>query len=210
MIQKSGHGSGFFITKEGHILTNQHVVGDAKQMRIVTPDKKHKLVAEVLRIDKVRDVALLKLTEIPKTLDIVTLPIRPEKLTVSEDIYAIGAPHSYKTLQDTVSKGIVSGHKSLKIESIRLPYFQGDVSVHKGNSGGPVLDKNGNIVGLSVLGYHVPQTSYGVGLSFFIPITEALRALNITLNDERPERYKLSDEDDNLSEFYETPLSLAP
>lgn len=210
MIQKNGHGSGFFITKDGHILTNQHVVGDAKQMRIVTKGKNHKLIAEVLRVDRVRDVALLKLLEVPENLKIEPLPIRTEKLTVSEDIYALGNPYDYGRLQDSVTKGIVSAHRLYKIEGVRLPLIQGDVDIHGGNSGGALLDEYGNIVGLSVSGYSDEQ-NFSTGLNFFIPITEALRALDIAVSDKLPAPYQVEQsEEEELSADEAEPLSLLP
>lgn len=209
MIQKVGHGSGFFITKEGHILTNQHVVGDAQRMRIVTKGKQHKLVAEVLRVDKVRDVALLKLEEIPDSLKINPIPIRTSKLAISEDVYAMGNPYDYGRLQDTVTKGIVSAHRLYKMEGVRLPYIQADVSTHGGNSGGALLDEYGNIVGLSVRGWQAQDSDFGVGLSLFVPIAEALRALDITIDGDTPHVYETSrDEEEELSPSEAVPVSL--
>ncbi len=209
LIQKNGHGSGFFITREGHILTNQHVVGDATRMRIVTKGKRHKLIAEVLRVDKVRDVALLKLEEIPKNLKITPLPIRTEKLTVSEDVYALGNPISYGGLQDTVTKGIVSAHRIRKSEGVSLPFIQADVDIHGGNSGGALLDEYGNIVGLSVSGISVSNSPFSEGLNFFIPIAEALNALDITLGEQDELNYPTQrdeSDEDSADEAYEAPI----
>lgn len=184
MPQKFSHGSGFFITKQGHILTNAHVVGEAQRIRLVTANQKHKLVAEVLRVDKARDVALLKLEEIPPGVEITTLPIRTEWPAVGEDVYAIGTPVNLLKLQDTVSKGIVSAQrKQMKFGDLRQNFIQSDVETHPGNSGGPLLDKNGNIIGISVGGVPTPNGD-GIGLNFFIPIGEALEKLDIVLNEE--------------------------
>ena len=183
MIQKNGHGSGFFISKNGHILTNHHVVGDAQRMRIVTHDKKHRLIAEVLRVDRVRDVALLKLEDMPSNLKIKPLPIRTRKLTVSEDVYAVGVPRDWRFYQSSVTKGIVSAHRIYKDEGVRLPFIQADVEIHGGNSGGALLDERGNVVGVAVSGATIPGISskLGVGLNSFIPIADALHALEITV-----------------------------
>ncbi len=165
------HGSGFFITNEGHILTSAKIIGYAKRMRIVTARKKDKLIAEVLRVDRLRDVALLKLIDVPKDLNIHILPIRTGLLDVGEDIYTIGAPKFYY-LNDTVTKGIVSTYRySKERKNWRI---QGDASVYDGNKGGPLLDKNGNIVGLT-------NDSYTDTLSLFTPIADALDKLDITL-----------------------------
>jgi serine protease Do len=177
-VQKAGHGSGVFITKQGHILTNAHVVGDARKMRIIPAGPRRGLTAEVLRIDKARDVALLKLTEIPEGFTITTLPVRLDWPKVGEDVYAIGAPQDWKQLRDTITKGIVSAHrKNMKFDGIRQNYLQCDVETHPGNSGGPLVDENGNLVGLDVMG--VDQNGVGMGLNYFIPVQEALDRLGI-------------------------------
>ncbi len=177
VIQKAGHGSGFFITHEGHIITNAHVVGNADRMRIITHGKKYKLVAEVLRVDRRRDVALLKLESIPQGFTIHTLPIRMEKPPVGSSVYAVGAP--LKTgLQDTVTKGIISTHRYDKHEG--QYYIQADAEVHGGNSGGMLLDNNGNIIGMAVSAYS-PGEGIGIGLNNFIPIADALEKLDIAI-----------------------------
>ena len=180
MVQAgAGHGSGFFITRQGHILTNQHVVGNAARVRVVTAGKKEKLIAQVLRVDSARDVALLKLEESPEDLNIALRPLLFDWPKVSEDIYAIGAPQR-SALQDTVSKGIVSAHrKNFKRIGTRQDFIQGDVPIHGGNSGGPLLDKHGNIVGISVIGLHMPETKTSADLNLFITVQSALDALNI-------------------------------
>lgn len=182
MVQAgSGHGSGYFISRQGHIITNAHVVGDAMRVRIVTAGRKDKLIAEVLRKSARRDVALLKLEEIPEGMEIVTLPIKTQWPKVSADIYALGAPQKTR-LQDTLSKGIVSAHrKGYKIFGTKMDFIQGDVAVHGGNSGGPLLDSNGNLVGMSVAGYSYNLHQADDGLNLFIPIEDALKYLDITL-----------------------------
>ncbi len=170
-----------FITKQGHILTNAHVVGDALRVRVVTADKDEKLIGEVLRIDKARDVALIRLEEEPGDMEIVVLPIRTEWPTVGEDIYAIGTPKDFNHLQDTVTKGIISAHRmEMKFLGTRQNFIQGDVSVHSGSSGGPLLDAYGNIVAISV-GAYTAGNNHGIGLNYFIPIAEALNKMDITV-----------------------------
>lgn len=183
MVQKFGHGTGFFIGDQGHLLTNAHVVGDGLRTRIVTADGAHTLIAEVLRIDKARDVALLKLEEAPAELKIFALPVRAAWPAVGEDVYAIGAPRNSRTLQDTITKGIVSAHrKNMKFLGTRQNFIQADVEIHQGSSGGPLLDANGNIIGMAV-GIHGDAGATGIGLNYFIPIEEALAALDIGLTD---------------------------
>lgn len=182
MVQTgSGHGSGYFISREGHIITNAHVIGDAMRVRIVTAGRKDKLIAEVLRKSVRRDVALLKLEVVPEDLEIVTLPIKTAWPKVSADIYALGAPQKTR-LQDTLSKGIVSAHrKGYKLFGTKMDFIQGDVSTHGGNSGGPLLDGHGNLVGMSVAGYSYNLHQADDGLNLFIPIEDALKHLKIEL-----------------------------
>ncbi|MCC7305415.1 MAG: trypsin-like peptidase domain-containing protein [Alphaproteobacteria bacterium] len=171
-----GHGSGFFITKEGHIITNAHVVGGARQVRVVTSEKRKKLVAEILRVDRRRDVALLKVMEMPPDFNVPLLPVRTDKLGVGEEIYAVGAPAATK-LQDTITKGIVSAHRFDR--QTKLWEIQADVFIYGGNSGGPLVDSRGNIVGVTVSGWtDGPQALSG--LNNFIPIGDALEKLGIS------------------------------
>ncbi len=176
-----GHGSGFFITNQGHILTNHHVVGNAMRVRIVTANKKEKLIAEVLRVDKKRDVALLKLEKIPEDLKIETVPIQTIWPKVSADIYALGAPSSTR-MQGTLTKGIISAHrKKFKVFGVNMDFIQGDVQTIGGNSGGALLDEYGNIIGLSVAGMYQKIGESDSGLNLFIPIEDALKHLDIEL-----------------------------
>lgn len=175
LIQSAGHGSGFFITREGHILTNAHVVGNAERMRIVTSGKNDALIGEVLRLDRTRDVALLKLETIPQGMSINPLPVDLKIPDIGEDVYAIGAPTRTR-LQDTLTKGIISAHR--KLPYARLPIMQADVVIQPGNSGGPLLDANGNVVGIAVSGYTDDNGSFSA-LNNFIPINSALEELGI-------------------------------
>jgi serine protease Do len=173
----AGHGSGFFISKDGHILTNAHVTGDADLVRIVTAGKEFKLVGDVIRRDRERDVALIRLEDMPPDFKPVVLPVRAAIPNIGEDVYAIGSPLSERDLQDTVTKGIVSAYRPSQ-SMTRQSYIQADVAIEPGNSGGPLLDAQGNIIGLTVAGY--TDNAGGMsGLNLFIPIGEALIRLDI-------------------------------
>lgn len=170
-----GHGSGFFLTRQGHILTNAHVVGDADRVMVLTAGRKQKIHAEVLRKDLRRDVALLRLeTTLP---DLELRPIRAEIPKVGEALYAVGAPFHERQLQDTVTKGIMSAWRP-RDPNDGQPYLQSDVYITGGNSGGPVMDANGNIIGLSVAGYADGEIEKS-GLNLLIPIGDALQKLDI-------------------------------
>lgn len=179
-----GHGSGFFITKQGHILTNDHVVGDARRVRVNIPGRKEALPAEVLRRSDKRDAALLKLESIPADLAIATRPIRRDWPAVSETIFAVGAPQD-RYLANTVTRGIVSAHRSKFVRSRKMDLIQADVEVHGGNSGGPLLDAYGNVVGIAVEAYTDGEGT-GMGLNLFIPIADALAALDIAIDGDTP------------------------
>lgn len=156
-----GHGSGFLVSQEGHVLTNAHVVGAAKYLKIRWADGSETL-GEVLRVDPGRDVAVLK-TDASGRLP---LAIRKTSPLVGEDVYAVGAPLDQQ-LQSTVTRGIVSATRVVDGYS----YIQSDVSVNGGNSGGPLLDRDGNVIGLTAAG--LTRSGVPLGINLFIPISEA-------------------------------------
>lgn len=91
----------------------------------------------------------------------------------------------YSRLENTVTKGIVSAHrKNLKIDGLKLDFIQADVYIHGGNSGGPLLNQEGNIIGISTLGLYADDSKRGAGLNMFVPIGEALQVLDINLNNQ--------------------------
>jgi serine protease Do len=173
-----GHGSGFFIAPDGYILTNAHVVGGALHVRIVTADRQAALIAEVVRSDPARDVALLRLMA-PLAEPAPVLPIRTDWPTVGTRVYLVGAPRDPR-LQDSVTSGIVSAwRRHFAVIGTHQDFIQSDVNAQPGNSGGPLLDENGNIVGMTDIGTEIDGNA--TGLNYFIPIGEALDALRVTL-----------------------------
>lgn len=161
-------GSGVLITGDGYLLTNEHVTGRAKTVIVRWPDGSE-TPGEVVRADKRRDVALVK-TEPPK---LRPLAIRRRPVTLAETVYAIGTPRE-TDFAGTLTRGVVSTVQRV-IDG--QAYIQSDVAITHGNSGGPLLDERGAVVGLSVLIYEpggVPQN-----INFFVPIEEALKALAI-------------------------------
>ncbi len=164
-----GHGSGFVIDDEGHLLTNEHVVRAAERVR-VRFESGDEQTATVLATDVRRDVALLKVERVGTG----GLPIRFELPAVGAEVYAVGAPldPSYSA---TVSRGIVSALRRFDGEL----WIQSDVNVQPGNSGGPLLDDRGNTIGLTSRG---APTDAGTpsGVNFFVPITDALRRLGLS------------------------------
>ncbi len=163
-----GHGSGFFITPT-LIMTNFHVTenSDLLRVRLLTG---RKILGEVIRRHPQRDVAIIQVERSGR----IPLPIRSDPLKITEPVFAIGSPLD-KSLSGTVNKGIVS-----KFTSNRhgLEDIQADVDIQSGNSGGVLLDSNGNVVGITYAGIG-PNKEFSAGLNFFIPIMDALKKLNI-------------------------------
>jgi S1-C subfamily serine protease len=162
-----GHGSGFLISADGYVLTNAHVVGTSKTVKIRWSDG-FETEGEVLRAHTGRDVALIKTD--PRGRD--PLPLRAQALASGDAVLAIGAPLDEK-FQGTVTRGIVSANRILEGYS----FIQSDVAVNPGNSGGPLVDDKSAVVGMTVSGRQ-PAGSQ-VGVNFFIPIRDALGFLAV-------------------------------
>ena len=128
----------------------------------------------VVRTDQMRDVALVQISPTGRT----PIPIRTIPALVGEEVYAIGAPME-ADLSGTVSRGIVSSLRRDKDDG--QPYIQSDVSIHGGNSGGPLVDGQGNLIGISVAGMFMDATQRSAGLNLFIPIDDAFRNLSLRL-----------------------------
>ncbi len=163
-----GHGSGFVISEDGLILTNQHVVGDAKRVSIILSNG-IEFEGAVLARNQVRDVALIKIPlRVPSYL-----PVRTQGPARLEKVFVIGTPIK-PGLRSTVTSGVVSAIRIISRSG--LTFIQSDAAISPGNSGGPLLDKNGNVIGISVASVaHVSAQ----GLNLFIPIGDALDALNL-------------------------------
>lgn len=163
------HGSGFVISEDGYVLTNQHVVGNAKVISAKTLTGRE-LVGEVIRTHRERDVALIKLEEDKYQ----PLPVGNSSMVEpGTEVYAIGSPFLEKFGQ-SLTRGIISGFRTEDHQR----YIQSDVSVHPGNSGGPLLTADGKAIGMAVKSF-LSAEGTGLGINLFIPIEEALSALNI-------------------------------
>lgn len=175
-----GHGSGFFVREDGYILTTADVVGNADQVRIVTHNKTHKLVGDVIRRDRHRNVALVKVN-VPDGFAPMVLPIRDEIPQVGETAMTIGAPNESRALQDTVTRGLVSAYRP-RDYATRQPVIQVDITTHPGNAGGVLTDDRGNVIGLCEGSYNDEEGRSLTGLKKFIPIGGALEKLGITVD----------------------------
>ena len=161
-----GLGSGFIISADGLILTNAHVVRDAKDVTVKLSDRRE-FTAKVLGSDTTTDIAVLRIDA--KDLPTVRLG-DPRKLEVGDPVLAIGAPYG---LEQTATQGIVSAKgRSLPGDAV-VPFIQTDAAVNPGNSGGPLFDGAGAVVGINAQIYS--QSGGFQGLSFAIPINVALK-----------------------------------
>jgi serine protease Do len=163
-FQPQSLGSGFIISADGYILTNAHVIDGAEEVTVRLTDKRE-FKAKVIGADRRTDVALIK-------IDASGLPaVRfgdPGKLRVGEWVVAIGSPFGF---DNTVTAGIVSAKgRSLPQENF-VPFIQTDVAVNPGNSGGPLFNMRGEVVGINSQIYS--RTGGFMGLSFAIPIDVA-------------------------------------
>jgi S1-C subfamily serine protease len=163
-----GQGSGFLISADGYLLTNQHVVGGSKYVKLKWSNGTETL-GEVVRVDRRRDVALIKTDAQGRA----PLSLRLGAVQQGETVFAIGTPLD-DSLQNTMTKGIVSAERMEK----GLRFVQSDAGINHGNSGGPLLDEKGAVVAIAVSGL-LPD-SHQMGLNFFIPIDDALKALSLT------------------------------
>ena len=163
-FQSQSLGSGFIISPDGYILTNAHVIDAADEVTVKLTDKRE-FKAKVIGADRRTDVALIK-------IEAAALPVvrfgDPAKLKVGEWVVAIGSPFGF---DNTVTAGIVSGKgRSLPQENF-VPFIQTDVAVNPGNSGGPLFNLRGEVVGINSQIYS--RTGGFMGLSFAIPIDVA-------------------------------------
>lgn len=160
-----GQGSGFIVGQDGIILTNAHVVKDAAEVTVKLSDRRE-FKARVLGSDPATDVAVLKIDA--SKLPVVNLG-DPKRLAVGDYVLAIGSPFGF---EQSATSGIVSAKGRSLPGDAYVPFIQTDVAVNPGNSGGPLFDASGAVVGINSQIYS--QTGGYMGLSFAIPIDVAL------------------------------------
>ncbi|HKB59412.1 MAG TPA: DegQ family serine endoprotease [Gallionellaceae bacterium] len=158
-------GSGFIVSKNGIILTNAHVVDHADKVIVKLTDQRE-FKAKVIGEDKPSDVAVLKINA--DNLPTVTIG-DPQKVRVGQWVVAIGSPFGF---QNSVTAGIVSAKSRSLPDEGYVPFLQTDVAVNPGNSGGPLIDANGEVIGINSQIY--TRSGGYQGLSFAIPIDVAM------------------------------------
>jgi S1-C subfamily serine protease len=171
LVPQEGQGSGFVIDKDGHILTNYHVIADARQVEVTLHNRK-KYKATVVGTDPAHDLAVIQI-KAPELVPAVLGDSR--NLQVGQKVYAIGNPFG---LAGTMTRGIVSS-----IRPVREPNgayideaIQTDAAINPGNSGGPLMNWHGEVIGINTMILSNVQQNSGIG--FAIPINTAKAVLN--------------------------------
>lgn len=179
-FKRSGQGSGFIISKDGYILTNHHVVGGADRIRVKLRDGRE-FDAKVVGSDERSEVAVIKV----EADDLPVLPLGDaDKLQVGEWVVAIGNPFG---LSETLTVGVVSakGRNGMRIADYE-DFIQTDAAINPGNSGGPLLNVDGEVVGINTAIYS--RSGGNMGIGFAVPINMAVGIKDQLIKDGRVER----------------------
>ncbi|MFH4141322.1 Do family serine endopeptidase, partial [Acinetobacter baumannii] len=198
--EKTAYGSAFFISKDGYLLTNHHVIENASRISITLNDRRE-IDATVVGSDERTDVALLKVngTNYP-ALRVGNV----DRLRVGEPVLAIGSPFGFDY---SASAGIVSAKSRNMSGETSVPFIQTDVALNPGNSGGPLFNQNGEVVGVNSRIFS--GTGGYMGLSFSIPIDVAMDVAEQLKTKGKVTRSYLGvmmqDIDRNLADAYKLP-----
>jgi S1-C subfamily serine protease len=172
LVPQEGQGSGFVIDKDGHILTNYHVIADARQVEVTLHDRK-KYKATIVGTDKSHDLAIVQI----KAPDLQPMTLGDSaNLQVGQKVYAIGNPFG---LAGTLTRGIVSSIRQVQEPDglVIEEAIQTDAAINPGNSGGPLLNWHGQVIGINtMIASNGAQQSSGIG--FAIPINTAKAVVN--------------------------------
>jgi len=183
-VPVEGAGSGFVIDPRGYILTNFHVVAGAQTVEVILGDKS-RYPAKFIGADRRNDVALLKID--PKGKQLVALPLGDSStLQVGQKVLAIGNPFGF---QSTLTTGVVSAlgrTVQTSQETFIDEAIQTDASINRGNSGGPLINTHGEVIGINSAIYTPSGTAAGIG--FAIPINTAKLIANDLINEGRVRR----------------------
>ncbi|MEW5769050.1 MAG: DegQ family serine endoprotease [Pseudomonadota bacterium] len=181
-VPRQAEGSGFIVSPDGVILTNAHVVDGASEVRVKLTDRRE-MKARVVGVDRPSDVAVLRIDA--RGLPVVRLGASAP-LRVGEWVLAIGSPFGF---ENSATAGIVSAKSRALPDEAYVPFIQTDVAVNPGNSGGPLFNLRGEVVGINSQIYS--QTGGYQGLSFAIPIDVALKVKEQILHDGKVTRGRL-------------------
>jgi len=171
LVPQEGQGSGFVIDKEGHILTNHHVIADAREVWVTLHNRK-KYRATIVGADRSHDLAVIQI----KAPDLQPMTLGDSgSLQVGQKVYAIGNPFG---LSGTLTRGIVSSIRQVQEPDGMVidEAIQTDAAINPGNSGGPLLNWHGEVIGINtMIASNVGQSA---GIGFAIPINTAKAVLN--------------------------------
>jgi S1-C subfamily serine protease len=171
LVPQEGQGSGFIIDHDGHVLTNYHVVADARQVEVTLHNRK-KYRATIVGTDRSHDLAIVQI----KAPDLNPMVLGDSKnLQVGQKVYAIGNPFG---LAGTLTSGIVSSIRSVQEPNgINIDEaIQTDAAINPGNSGGPLLNSHGEVIGINTM--IASSVGQNAGIGFAIPINTAKAVLN--------------------------------
>ncbi|HUE42590.1 MAG TPA: trypsin-like peptidase domain-containing protein [Candidatus Sulfotelmatobacter sp.] len=186
-VPVEGAGSGFLIDTDGHILTNNHVIQGAQTIEVILGDGSHHR-AKLIGADVRNDIALIQIDAKGRSLAALTLG-DSRNLLVGQRVLAIGNPFGF---QSTLTTGVVSslGRTVQTSESTFIDEaIQTDASINRGNSGGPLLNSHGEVIGINSAIYAPTGTTAGIG--FAIPINTAKRVANDLITNGRVRRASL-------------------
>ena len=172
LVPQEGQGSGFIIDKDGHVLTNYHVIAEARQIEVTLHNRK-KYRATVVGTDPGHDLAVVQI----KAPDLVPMTLGDSRsLQVGQKVYAIGNPFG---LSGTLTRGIVSSIRPVQEPNGGATIdeaIQTDAAINPGNSGGPLLNWHGEVIGINTM--ILSQVGQSAGIGFAIPINTAKAVLN--------------------------------
>ena len=171
LVPQEGQGSGFVIDKEGHILTNYHVIADARQVEVTLHNRK-KYKATIVGTDKSHDLAIVQI----KAPDLQPMTLGDSSnLQVGQKVYAIGNPFG---LAGTLTIGIVSSIRQVQEPDglVIEEAIQTDAAINPGNSGGPLLNWHGQVIGINTM--IASSVGQSAGIGFAIPINTAKAVVN--------------------------------
>jgi len=171
LVPQEGQGSGFVFDKEGHILTNYHVIADARQVEVTLHNRK-KYKATIVGVDKSHDLAIVQI----KAPDLQPMTLGDStNLQVGQKVYAIGNPFG---LAGTLTQGIVSSIRQVQEPDglVIEEAIQTDAAINPGNSGGPLLNWHGEVIGINTM--IASSVGQSAGIGFAIPINTAKAVVN--------------------------------
>jgi S1-C subfamily serine protease len=172
VVPRQGIGSGIIIDKEGHIVTNYHVIRDAERLEVTLFDEE-KYEAKTVGVDPINDIAVLQINSPPEKLSPIQLGTSDD-LKVGQKVLAIGNPFG---LQLTLTTGIISSlDRTLNTDfGLIEEIIQTDAAINPGNSGGPLLNRRGEVIGINTAIFS--RTGESAGIGFAVPVNTLNRIL---------------------------------